>query len=211
MWKGDSEGSLKPGVAFDAAGSSPALIDCLASGKLGNLDSKRILVPGCGRGYDLVSFIQAGAAEVVGLELAPTAVDAATSYIGEQLGDAANKAPIVLGDFFNWDSGEGFHVGFDYTFFCAMHPSMRADWANAWARHLKPGGLLVALMFPVEGMEDRDRQGPPWPVWPELYKEYLVPSLGFELRSMEQVPKEQSHSGREGREWLAVWEKKALL
>lgn len=31
---------------------------------------------------------------------------------------------------------------------------------------------------------------------------------GFELLSLEKVPEEQSHEGRKGEEWMAVWEKR---
>ncbi len=46
-------------------------------------------------------------------------------------------------------------------FGCAMHPSMRHDWAKHWARHVKPGGRLVTLIFPVDDRDPTD--GPPFP------------------------------------------------
>ena len=58
------------------------------------------------------------------------------------------------------------------SFFCAMDPEMRNQWGDAWAHWLKPGGVLVTLMFPVE---EEGRQGPPWPVPTDLYHKYLEP------------------------------------
>jgi hypothetical protein len=59
-----------------------------------------------------------------------------------------------------------------------MQPSMRDDWAAAWAGHIKPGGQLVTLIFPVKADKPRD-EGPPFPVTPELYTQLLTPHGGF--------------------------------
>lgn len=69
MWKA----GIQPGQAFDAECCSPSLQELLSS-QLGDLEGKKVFIPGCGRGYDVVAFAKAGAKEVVGLELAPTAV-----------------------------------------------------------------------------------------------------------------------------------------
>ena len=44
--------------------SSPALVSLLDSGAV-EVAGTRVLVPGCGRGYDLVEFSRRGAAEAV--------------------------------------------------------------------------------------------------------------------------------------------------
>ena len=110
------------------------------------------------------------------------------------------QASVQQGDFFAW-KGQ-YDIGYDYTFFCALHPDMRKDWAAAWKGLLKPGGLLITLIFPV----DPERHtGPPWPVTPEMYTEHL--GDGFKLLRMEKVPEDRSHKGREGKEYLALWER----
>ena len=58
-------------------------------------------------------------------------------------------------------------------FLCAMQPTMRQNWAAAWARHIRAGGQLVTLMFPVDPKRPRD-EGPPFPLTPELYTELLT-------------------------------------
>lgn len=113
------DGGLKPGQAFDAARESPALAHALATGAL-DVRGKRVYVPGCGRGYDLPAFLRAGAAEVVGLEYAPTAQQEAAAFVASQLApEEALRAPVHCGDFFRWacPSGLDFDVGYDYTFF----------------------------------------------------------------------------------------------
>lgn len=93
---------------------------------------------------------------------------------------------IHAADFFTYqDPGGPFDIGYDYTFLCALHPDMRKDWATAWGKHLKPGGELVTLIFPVDPSADANL-GPPWPVTPELYTQLLADSgklqLGCEAR-----------------------------
>lgn len=56
-----------------------------------------------------------------------------------------------------------------------MHPSQRSAWAAGWARALKPGGLLLALVFPVDSNMDPN-MGPPYPVTPQLYEQLLGPA-----------------------------------
>jgi hypothetical protein len=56
---------------------------------------------------------------------------------------------------------------------CALPPQARRAWAEAWARHLAPGGELVTLIFPVDPGADPDA-GPPFPVTPELYESLLL-------------------------------------
>ena len=74
LWsQGGSEGqTLKPHDKWDAATSPPSLPALLKT--LDDVKGKRVFIPGCGRGYDVVTFAKAGAKEVIGLELSPTAV-----------------------------------------------------------------------------------------------------------------------------------------
>lgn len=162
--------------AFDASRASPALAALLQRGEL-QVAGKRVFVPGCGRGYDVQLFASHGAEAVVGLELAPTAAAEARQYLESQLaGEAAARAAVHQGDFFTWkhEQHAAFQAGFDYTFFCALHPEMRGDWAAAWARHLAPGGTLVCLAFPIDP-ERKGVPGPPWYVEPAHYDEHLTP------------------------------------
>lgn len=72
------------------------------------------------------------------------------------------------------------------------------------ARHRRPGGILKTLIFPV----DPERQtGPPWQVHPDLYTQLLT-TVGFECVAIDRVPPELSHPGREGKEYMGIWERK---
>jgi hypothetical protein len=202
MW---SQGIAK-GQAFDAGASSPSLRNLLTSGKI-DMRGQSVLVPGCGRGYDLVTFASAGASLAVGLELSSSAVNNAQSYLNEiQAPDLVSVCRLHVGDFYKWQPESGsFNVGYDYTFCCAMQPIQREDWAATWSHLIKPGGTLITLMYPVDPTRDPN-VGPPFPVTPELYHKLLSAS-GFECMSVEAVPPELSHSGREGKEYLGLWKR----
>eukprot|EP00877_Chromochloris_zofingiensis_P008226 jgi/Chrzof1/3657/Cz13g04010.t1 len=191
---------------WDAAQCSPQLLDLISSGAL-TVAGKRVLVPGCGRGYDVIAFAQAGAAASIGLEISPVGVREASAYVQQQLPpELAPQAQVLEADFFTYqDPGGPFDIGYDYTFLCALHPDMRKDWATAWGKHLKPGGELVTLIFPVDPSADANL-GPPWPVTPELYTQLLADS-GWECVHLSPVPSHLSHPGRVGKEWLGCWKR----
>jgi len=210
-WHSIWEGGLQRGERFDLGHSSPSLQHLLGSKQL-DVVGQRVLVPGCGRGYDVATFAVAGATRSVGLEISEIAVREANAYLDEALGGGAGgssprvAAAVHPGNFFTWspsDDGGPFDVGYDYTFGCAMHPTHRMDWAAAWARLLRPGGTLVTLLFPVDPAAD-PQHGPPYPVSEQLYRGLLQPA-GFKLESMDKVQPEHSAAARAGREWLGVW------
>lgn len=113
-----------PSQAFDAGRAAPALSNLLSSGGLAAA-GKRVLVPGCGRGYDVIEFVGKGASLAVGLELAPTAQQAASQHLAAQLGkegEGQQRWQVFAGDLFRWEhpSSNSFDVGYDYTFmWCA--------------------------------------------------------------------------------------------
>jgi len=202
-WEGMWNKGLNPGQGFDAAKASGAFKSALET-RLVDVKDKKCFVPGCGRGYDVFELVQHGALSVTGLEIAPSAITAANDYL-QQSGVDPYRGKVIEGDFFDSTvTTPEYDVGYDYTFFCALHPSMREDWAKAWARHIKPDGELVTLIFPVEA-EPRD-SGPPFCVHPDAYSAVLTAN-GFLNTYLEKIPDEKSHAGREGKEWFAKWKR----
>ena len=60
---------------------------------------------------------------------------------------------------------------FDHLFLCALQPKMRKEWAAQNAKLVKPGGCLIAYMYPINTHTD----GPPFAVSPDIYQELLGP------------------------------------
>eukprot|EP00288_Rhodomonas_lens_P008063 CAMPEP_0177737296 /NCGR_PEP_ID=MMETSP0484_2-20121128/25808_1 /TAXON_ID=354590 /ORGANISM="Rhodomonas lens, Strain RHODO" /LENGTH=213 /DNA_ID=CAMNT_0019251065 /DNA_START=97 /DNA_END=738 /DNA_ORIENTATION=- len=199
-WEGMWSRGLKPGDAFDASKSSPSLIDVLSSWKETAKTRKcRMLVPGCGRGYDVVAAAKVNF-DALGLDIAPTAVKAAEEYRDAQ-GALSGKAEFSTTDFFKLPESGAFDLVFDYTFLCAIDPSTRDAWAKNMKRLIKPGGELVTLIFPIR---PPDSNGPPYAMSTALVKGLLEPQ-GFVCEYMEPVPEAKSHKDRVGKEVLARW------
>lgn len=193
------------GLPEDGSYTPPPLIDAR---------NKRALVPGCGRGYDVVAFAQAGASAAVGLELSTKAAEVAREYVRGELGgegaSAASAAQIVECDFFSPPKDtvppESFDLGYDLTFLCALHPTMREAWAAGWSRLLKKGGLLVTACYPIDASRDQNA-GPPWPLTPQLYERLLLEGGKFRKVYLAPVPPGMSHPERVRQEWLGIWER----
>lgn len=251
-WDGIWRNGCAPGQFFDKGSASPTLRSLLslpllpaqaahlAASPVDNDGSyvppprvdargKRALVPGCGRGYDVIAFAQAGASAAVGLELSPVAAQVAREFVAAELGkgEAAmlQAARVVEGDFFDPPSADdedgavapaSFDLGYDLTFLCALHPSMREAWARGWARLLKRGALLVTACYPVDPSRNQDA-GPPWPLTPGLYERLLLGDKQegggkeearlFRKVYLAPVPAGMSHPERAGKEWLGIWER----
>ncbi|KAK3392535.1 S-adenosyl-L-methionine-dependent methyltransferase [Sordaria brevicollis] len=146
----------------------------------------RALVPGCGKGYDVVMLALHGY-DTYGLDVSERAVGSARQYAASELRNpsaynfrstsTSNSSPgsashgtatFLVGNFFEqeWEAhlapeGEQkFDLIYDYTFLCALSPDMRRDWARRMSELLAPNGILVCLEFPL--YKDPKLPGPPW-------------------------------------------------
>jgi SAM-dependent methyltransferase len=179
------------------AGTSPPALRRLLERDL--VPDGRVLVPGCGTGYDLAALARHDR-EVVGIDLSE---EARLAFIGAH-DDLPGSVVYEVTDFFSYDAGEGFDFVWDYTFFCALDPDQRRDWAQAMERLVKPSRMLATLLFPYEDPIS-DRQGPPWPVNTSMVRELI----GDAFEEVEVRRPERSHPGREGREHLALWRRRS--
>ena len=196
-------------TGWDAGRPAPALEELLGRAEEVGLGMRgRALVPGCGAGHDVLALARAGW-QVVGLDVAPTAAARFEALRAADPLVEQHQAEVVVGDFFDEEvlGDEAFDLIWDYTFFCALEPGRRGAWARRCRELLGAGGQLVTLIFPVPlGTDPRSvpvpREGPPYPVSPQAYREVLV-ACGF--RALELRAVEESHPGREGKEWLGRW------
>ena len=128
-----SDGSLLP---WDRFKPSPALTDTLGNhsdivgGAMVDGRRKKALVPGCGRGVDVL-LLESFGYEAVGLEVSEGAVKAAEDFAAEHGGQYSvrdekvgkGSRKFVLGDFYKNDflkdvgmeEGEKFDLIYDYT------------------------------------------------------------------------------------------------
>jgi SAM-dependent methyltransferase len=114
----------------------------------------RVLIPGCGAGYEVRAFHAAGY-DVSAIDFSPAAVERAKSV----LGSFAEK--VFLGDFFTYDFGQRrFDLIYERTFLCSMTPTRWPDYANRMAELLPPGGKLIGVFLYGE----KSSSGPPFPM-----------------------------------------------
>jgi SAM-dependent methyltransferase len=116
----------------------------------------RVLVPGCGHGHD-VRALAASADEVIGLDIAEGAIEAANSY------PVVGGETFVLGDLFDLPARlrHRFDWVFEHTCFCAINPDLRPDYVRAVCGALLPGGHVLAIFFLSPEM-DPGESGPPF-------------------------------------------------
>ncbi|KAG9141290.1 hypothetical protein Leryth_001750 [Lithospermum erythrorhizon] len=179
---------------WDLGQPTPVLLHLL---KTGALPKGRALIPGCGSGHDVMA-IACPERYVVGLDISEKAIQKA-----KQLSCSSSNADnltFLIEDFFSWRPTELFDLIFDYTFFCAIDPDMRALWASRIQELLKPDGELITLIFPISYHED----GPPYAVSVDNYEEVLRP---FGIKAISIVDNEMAVAPRRGREKLARWKR----
>ncbi|KAM3270442.1 putative thiol methyltransferase 2 isoform X2 [Capsicum chacoense] len=170
----------------------------------GTLPKGRALVPGCGSGHD-VAAIACPERFVVGLDVSENAIKQATKWFSSS--KSAENFSFLEADFFIWRPTQLFDLIFDYTFFCAIEPEMRPQWASRIRDLLKPDGELFTLIFPISDHEG----GPPYKVSVSDYEEVLHP-MGFRAELI--VENHLAIPPRRGKEKLGRWKRsvsKSLL
>ena len=175
---------------WDKGAPSPGLVDFLALEPI----CGRVLVPGCGVGHD-VRALAATADEVVGIDIAPSAIEGASRFHrvkGErfEVADLFDLPPNLRG-VFDWV--------WEQTCFCAIDPTMRAAYVGSVAGALKPRGKMLAIFYLDPGHESPDA-GPPFGVSVAGLDALFLPR--FDL-VREWLPA-RAYPGREDREWMRV-------
>ncbi|KAH0593889.1 hypothetical protein MHUMG1_08211 [Metarhizium humberi] len=157
---------------WDRGKPSPALVDFIESDPevLSNMGSKKrpkALVPGCGKGYDVVALALHGF-DSYGLEISDKGAAVARQYAESELAEPSEynfhdvktlstghvgDVAIIAGDFFQkgWEplGLTGFDIIYDYT-----------AWARRMHELLAPNGVLICLEFPL--YKALTLPGPPW-------------------------------------------------
>jgi len=180
--------------------AAPPLSEYLEGGGTALHRARRVLVPGCGSGHDVRELASHGIA-ATGLDLSATAVARA------QAEQAAGDEDYLCGDLFEqeWRIGREFDAVWEHTCFCAINPALRPAYARAMAEILPPGGHLVGVFYLTPWDPEDAEKGPPHAASRDHITALFAPS--FTLRK-DRIP-ERAYPGREGREWLAVFERNA--
>jgi len=156
----------------------------------------RILIPGAGRAYEALYLHQRGFSNVYVCDWAPEAFQ----YLRAQAPDFPDDH-LLVGDFFALDLTIDLLI--EQTFFAAIDPSRRDDYARQAATLLKPGGWLVGLLFDGE----IKRPGPPFGATRETYREHF--SRYFDILELDTA--QHSVDARRGMEVFVRFQRKTDL
>ncbi len=139
-----------------------------------NLLGKRVLVPGCGRGFEARLFAGLGA-DVCAVDFSALALQEAAKYRGGSIEYAqadVRQMPLA------W--AQRFDLAVEHTCFCAIDPKDRARYVAELHRVLKPCGKLLGLFF----IDFANPDGPPFGIYQQPLRELLAPYfdvIGWEV------------------------------
>ena len=158
-----------------------------------NQTPTRVLIPGCGSGYEVKAFHEAGH-DVTAIEFAGAAVARARELLGP-LGDK-----IVHGNFFKYDFGQTrYGLIYERGFLCSLPMTRWAEYVSRMTSLLSRGGRLVGLF-----LYGQEPEPPPFPLTEEKAASLLGGS--FQLLRTEAV--RESVPVYQGMERWQEWQKK---
>ena len=185
FWDERFEGEFTP---WDLGGVPQALRDFVERDRT----PRTVLIPGCGNGYELVCFSEAGW-DATAIDFSPAAVLRARRLVGPW------AARVVEADFFAWQPQGVLDLVYERAFLCALPPAMRRQVAARWAGLLAPGGELAGFFF-----FGHSPKGPPFGIARTELEALLTPD--FELvEEGEVVDSLPVFAGQE--RWM-VWRRK---
>ena len=153
----------------------------------------RVLIPGCGSGYEIEAFFAKGW-DVIGIDFSRLAVARARSLLGPLAGK------VHQGDFFACPFIEGcFDMIYERTFLCTLLPDLRLRYAQRIAELIVPSGVLCGFFF--FGPED---EPPPYPI----SQFQLGQLLGSWFEKIEDNAVEDSLALYAGKERWQIWRRK---
>lgn len=176
---------------WDAGGVPPMLAEFLAR----EAEPHAVLIPGCGSGYEVRAFGEAGW-QVTAIDFSPAAVERARRN-AQPWSDRIQRA-----DFFELAVSESrFSVIYERTFLCALPRPRWPDYAAQMATLLPPGGRLLGFFF-----FDDNPKGPPFGLLGGEQEALLGDA--FTLIAERPVPSEQSVPVLAGKEKWQIWQRK---
>jgi SAM-dependent methyltransferase len=155
--------------------------------------NQRILIPGCGSGYEAEYLWEKGFMNTYIVDISETALGNFHKRI-----PAFPKEHLICVDFFTFSGS--YDLILEQTFFCALVPTLRNAYVEQMHHLLSPGGKLAGLLF--DDVLNNDK--PPYGGSKAEYRSLFEPS--FELKTFDKAY--NSIPPRAGRELFIILEKK---
>jgi len=152
-----------------------------------------ILIPGAGNSYEAEYLFNAGFKNITVLDVAKQPLNNLQKRIPN-----FPKGNLIQDDFFQHTAT--YDIIIEQTFFCALQPNLRADYALKMNQLLKQNGKIIGLLFDFPLM----KKGPPFGGCLEEYENTF--SELFYLKTLENCY--NSIKPRQGKELFIIFEKK---
>ncbi len=179
---------FRAGVTPWDAGGVPPLLATYLAGKT----KRRVLVPGCGTGYEIRAFAEHGH-DVLGIDFSEAALEAARRFLGPL------ARHVKQADFFALPGQ--YDLVYERAFLCALPRSLWRRWAEKMQALVVPGGELAGFFY-----FDDNQRGPPFGASPPALRALL--EAGFVSDEDRPVPPGQSLAVFQGKERWQVWRRK---
>ena len=170
---------------WDAGRVPPGLVRWLKKQPAG----RRVLIPGCGSGYEVQYFADHGD-DVLGIDFSEPALSRARRL----------SLPVRHADFFAL-AEPPFDLVYERTFLCALPRTRWPEWSAHIPKLLRSGGRLAGFFF----FDDNER-GPPFGISMTRLHELL--DRTFTLEEDQAVPAEESVPVLSGKERWQVWKRR---
>lgn len=158
---------LNQQTGWDVGHATPPITEFMD--QFSNKDVK-ILIPGCGNAYEAEFLVNQGFTDITVLDIAPKAIEQLKAKFG-----FSNQVEVLCENFF--DHQQTYDLMVEQTFFCALPPNRREDYAEKAASTLNDNGQIIGVLF----SRTFDRQGPPFGGSVEEYKELFEKWFTIEI------------------------------
>ena len=160
FWDTRFRGGVTP---WDAGRVPPPLAEWLCA----HPERLRVLIPGCGSGYEVRAFHERGH-EVLAIDFSEAALEAAARVLGELV-------PLARKDDFFELAAAPFDLVYERAFVCALPRRLWRDWARRMAELVRPGGRLAGFFY----FDDQPR-GPPFGTSAAELRALLEPAFALQ-------------------------------
>lgn len=175
-------------TGWDIGRASEPLITYIDQLKNKTID---ILIPGGGSSYEAFYLAELGFTNITVIDISKVIIN----KLNQRKSNGIVK--FLQGNFFDHDGR--YDLILEQTFFCALNPDLRFDYAKKLNELLKPNGKVAGVLFNVEFADE----GPPFGGNIAEYKNYFEPF--FKIKTME--PCYNSIEPRKGNEAFIILHK----
>jgi len=154
--------------------------------------SLKILIPGAGFGHEAQYLIKNGFQNVTVIDLSRPALNQLQESLPQ-----VSSSHFIEGNFF--DHTGCYDLILEQTFFCALQPELRTDYAKKCSDILKPNGKLAGVLFDFPLTENGPPFGGSFMEYQKLFSEY------FGIKTLERCY--NSIKPRDGKELFFIFEK----